>query len=147
MLAHCSSCPEDPGCPLLGYVRYLLPASEAHSAPTLFVSLLCGRSPSKNNLGEGRVYWAYTSTSQSFIKPERSSMARTWGQWGELKRRNPGEGAGVPMRERCLQLVLYGLLSLLSCTSQDHLSRGGTVHSELGSSSSSLTNKVTPRHA
>lgn len=46
--------------------------------PHLFLCL-CGRSLTENNLGEGRVYWASTSTSQSFIKPGREIKGRKLG--------------------------------------------------------------------
>lgn len=74
----------------------------------------CDKHYDQKELGEKKVHVVYTSQSQSVIEGRQSRNSSTAGIWlQELKERSQGDAA--------YRLALYGLLSLLFSTSQDHL--------------------------
>jgi hypothetical protein len=78
----------------------------------------------KKQVGEERVYSAYTSTLLFIIRGSQdwnSSRTGTWRQ--ELMQR--------PWRDAAYWLASPGLLSLLSYTTQNYQPRDGTAHSGL----------------
>jgi hypothetical protein len=75
----------------------------------------------KNQFGEERVYCLLFHMTVSLSR-RNSSREGTWRQ--ELKQK--------PWQNTVYWLVPYGLLNLLSYIPQDHLPRGGTAHSGLG---------------
>jgi hypothetical protein len=79
----------------------------------------------KKQIGEERVYSAYTSTLLFFtkgIQDRNSSRAETWRQ--ELMQR--------PWRDAAYWIASAGLLSLLSYITQHYQPRDDTTHNELG---------------
>jgi hypothetical protein len=85
----------------------------------------CDETSWTKQLGEERVYSAYTFTSQFIIKRSQgrnSSKAGTWSQ--ELMKR--------PQRGTAHWLVPHGLLCLLSYRTQEHWLRVRNTHNGLG---------------
>ena len=79
----------------------------------------------KKQVGEERVFSAYTSTLRLITKESQdrnSHRAGTWRQ--ELMQR--------PWRNAASRLASPGLLSLLSYRTQDYQPRDGTTHNGLG---------------
>jgi hypothetical protein len=79
----------------------------------------------KKQVGEERVYSAYTSTLLFITKGSQDRNSHRAGNWRqELKQR--------PWRGDAYWLALHGLLSLLSYRVQDYQPRDGTTYNVLG---------------
>jgi len=91
----------------------------------LGVSIPAENIMTKKQVGEEKDYLAYVSTLLFITKGSQdrnSHRAGTWRQ--ELMQR--------PCRDAAYWLAPHGLLSLLSCRTQDHQPRDGCTHSGLG---------------
>ena len=83
----------------------------------------------QKQLGEERVY--FPSTSQSIIRGSQDENLEAGPDMEAMERHSSG-------------FALYGLLGLLSYTTQGHQLRGGFTHSELGPQTSIINQENVP---
>jgi hypothetical protein len=83
---------------------------------------------SKRQVGEERVYSAYTSTLMFVIKGSQDRSSHGVGAWRQELKQRPRRGAAY-------WLASPALLSMPSYRTQDHQPRDGTTHNGLGPSS------------